>query len=109
MLLDLEETQRKILSAQRTSGKRIDQLLSDIFHFEAEKSGDLRSMLAETHGLNADSADFMIQLSQQIDLAAFERDKCALKESFSYRSYAMICGNLFCRTSTGPSTRPAAH
>jgi|GEM_PF-1292682 len=87
LLSGLNETQRQVLTIQTTSRKRLDELFSEIFHAATKDSGELRSMLTERHGLAADNVDFLLNLAQQVDPEAVDRDKVALKEAFSYRDY----------------------
>lgn len=86
---ELDETQRRILTSQRTSGKRIDELLSEIFHSGLEDPDQVRSMLAERYGLSPEDTDFLVGLSRKVDPVGYERDKQALKESFTYRDLQM--------------------
>ena len=86
-LAGLNETQRQVLTIQTTSRKRLDELFSEICNAGTKDTGELRSMLSETHGLAADNVDFLLNLAQQVDPEAVDRDKRALKEAFSYRDY----------------------
>lgn len=84
---DLDETQRQVLTVQRTSGKRLDQLLSEIAREGLTAPGEIAAMLTARHGLAADGAAFMAELAQKADPAALDADKQALKAAFTYRSY----------------------
>lgn len=84
----LDATQRTILTTQRTSERTIAQLLSEMHHSGLKDAGELRSMLAERYGLSPDSTGFLVGLAEKVGLAAFESDKQALKETFSYRNFS---------------------
>lgn len=87
MLPGLNEAQRQVLAIQTTSKKRIDELFSEICHAGTRDPGEIRSMLMERHGLAADNIEFLLNLAQQADAAAVDRDKHALKEAIGYRDY----------------------
>lgn len=88
MASGLNETQRQVLTIQKTSGKRLDELLSEMCRVGLDRPAGIRSMLAETHGLAADNIDFLVDLAERADAAALDRDKHALKQAFTYRSYS---------------------
>jgi hypothetical protein len=83
----LSETEVHVLTIQTTSGKRIDELFSEMCRAGTTVPAEIRSMLMERHGLAAGNVDFLMHLAEQADADAVDRDKQALREAFSYRDY----------------------
>jgi hypothetical protein len=88
----VNESQLQVVAIQTTSGKRIDELFSEICHAGTSDPAELRSLLAERHGLDAGQIDFLLNLAQQADAEAVDRDKQALKSAFGYRDYSRDVG-----------------
>ena len=84
----LSETELHVLTIQTTSGKRIDELFSEMCRAGTTVPAEIRSLLMERYDLAADNVDFLMNLAEQADAHAVDRDKQALKEAFGYRDYS---------------------
>jgi len=81
---DLTEAQQQVVTIQRTSGKRLDELLSEISAVGLTNSEEISAMLIERHHLTPENADFMAALATKVDPASVEQDKQALRAAFTY-------------------------
>ena len=82
----LDKGQNSFVLIQRASGKRMDELMSEMCRLGPMKEGELRSTVMQKYGLNSGHARYLIDLARQADAAAVDRDKQALKQAFTYRN-----------------------
>ena len=72
---------------QQTSGRRLDELMSDLSRIGQGTDADLRRTVMDRYGLGADDARYLLDLAREADAEAVERDRQALKDAFTYRDY----------------------
>ena len=83
----LDAGQNHFVRIQRKAGKRIDELFTDMCGIGSAKESELRSAVMKKYGLGSAEARYLVDLAREADAAAVDRDKQALKESFTYRDY----------------------
>jgi hypothetical protein len=83
----LDERQNLFVRIQSRTGKRIDQLFSEMSVAGAQAPDEPRLTLIGKHGLDEEEADFLIGLAGEVDATAVARDKELLKRSFTYRNF----------------------
>lgn len=82
----LDEGQNHFVHIQWATGKRMDELMSEMCRLGPMNEGELRSTVMEKYGLSSGQARYLTELARQADAAAVDADKQALKQAFTYRN-----------------------
>jgi predicted CopG family antitoxin len=83
----LDERQNRFVAIQRSTGKRMDALMSELCRLAPATGGELQEAVIERYGVDPDDARFLVDLAREADAEAVDRDKQALKQAFTYRDH----------------------
>lgn len=83
----LDERQNRFVKIQRSTGKRMDELMSELCRIGPATEGGLQEAVIQRYGLDRGDAGFLLDLAREADAEAVDRDKQALKEAFTYRDH----------------------
>ena len=80
--------------------------MSELCRLSAMSEAEQRRTLMERFGLSSGESRYLVELAQQVDAAAVDADKQALKEEFTYRSYQHDLWEVFCADLDRPFFAP---
>lgn len=83
----MDEAQNRFVRIQRTTGRRMDELMSEMCLIGLKEEGELRRAAIERYGLDSGDARFLVDLAREADAEAVDRDKQALRQAFTYRDH----------------------
>ena len=102
----LDAAQNTFVRIQRKAGKRFDDLFSEMCRLPPMKEGELRSRVMKRYGLTSGEARYLIDMAREADAEAVVRDRDALKEAFTYRSYSHDVWQVFFQDPDRPFFAP---
>lgn len=102
----LNAGQNAFVRIQRKTGKRFDELFSDLCRLPPLKEGALRASVMQSYGLTSEEAHYLVDMAREADAAAVVRDSEALKQEFTYRSYDHDMWQVFLEDTDRPFFAP---